>query len=153
VILPDVNVLLYAYNDASKHHPAMRAWWEESLSGARPIGMSWVVVLGFIRIATNPRVWDRPMRVEEATERVRLWLASPAVEIVGPGAAHSEILFGLLETAGTAGNLTTDAHLAALAIEYQAEVATTDRDFGRFRGVRWFNPAELNPGQKPSRTS
>jgi toxin-antitoxin system PIN domain toxin len=143
MIIPDVNVLLHAYDPASRHHRAMKAWWETTLSGARPVGLTWVVLLGFIRISTNPRIWPSPMRVSDATRRVRSWLEADCAEVIGPGSAHAQILFTLLETAGTAGNLTTDAHLAALATEYQAEIATTDADFARFPGVRHYNPAEL----------
>ena len=83
---------------------------------------------------------QNPMLPAEATRRARSWLASPRVQTLLPGETHAEILFGLLERLGAAGNLTTDAHLAALAIEYQAELASTDADFARFPGLRWFNP-------------
>src|SRR6266849_4509987 len=97
-------------------------------------------ILGFVRIMTRRGILPNPMIANDAIGRVRSWLAVPGVEILTPGERHSEILFGLLERVGTAGNLTTDAHLAALAIEYQAEVASTDTDFARFPGLRWFNP-------------
>ncbi|HYA18063.1 MAG TPA: type II toxin-antitoxin system VapC family toxin [Bryobacteraceae bacterium] len=141
MIIPDVNVLLNAYNASSARHSVLRRWWEDTLSGDRPVGLPWAVTLGFIRIATNPRAWLDPMPVADAIQHVRAWMAQPAVEIIGPGDRHADILFRLLESAGTAANLTSDAHLAALAIEYQAEIATTDLDFGRFTGLRWFNPA------------
>ena len=140
MIIPDVNVILHAYDATSPRHAACRKWWEDALSGQRPVGMPWPVVLGFIRIATNVRVWLHPMRAEDAISHVRSWLAIKNVEIIGPGPRHADILFGLIGAAGVAGNLTSDAHIAALAIEYQAEVATTDSAFGRFAGLRWFNP-------------
>jgi len=96
--------------------------------------------LGFVRIATNRTIFERPLRPAEATLEVRAWLSAPNAQVLVPGEAHADILFGLLDHLGTAGNLTTDAHLAALAMEYHAEVATTDTDFARFLKLRWFNP-------------
>ncbi|MBI4263730.1 MAG: type II toxin-antitoxin system VapC family toxin [Acidobacteria bacterium] len=138
--LPDINLLLHAYNSASPVHAAARAWWEGVLNSTRPVGLSWVGILGFIRIATHRQILANPLPVGTACGHVRAWLAQPYVTILDPGARHGEILFGLLETLGTAGNLTTDAHLAALAIEHQAELHSTDADFSRFPGLRWVNP-------------
>jgi toxin-antitoxin system PIN domain toxin len=140
LILPDVNLLLHAYNSESRLHSPARSWWEGLLNGSRPVGLAWVAVLGFIRIATHRQILARPLPVAAACAHARAWLSQPYVSIVDPGARHSEILFGLLESLGTAGNLTTDAHLAALAIEHQAEIHSTDADFGRFSGLRWVNP-------------
>lgn len=105
--------------------------------------MPWVTMLGFIRIMTHRGILGNPMRVQDAIRRVRRWLDHPRVQVLTPGEQHGEILFRLLEQLGTAGNLTTDAHLAALAIEYQAELASTDTDFARFPGLRWFNPLKV----------
>lgn len=140
MILPDVNLLLHAYNSESPVHPAARAWWEGLLNGTRPVGLAWVAVLGFIRVATHRQIMARPLPVATACAHVRAWLAQPYVSLIDPGARHAEILFGLFESLGTAGNLTTDAHLAALAIEHQAELHSTDADFARFPGLRWLNP-------------
>jgi toxin-antitoxin system PIN domain toxin len=140
VIVPDINLLVHAYNSESASHPAARRWWESLLNGTRPVGLPWASVLGFIRITTSRVVLTRPMPVADACAHARAWLAQPYVDIVDPGARHAEILFGLLEALGTAGNLTTDAHLAALAIEHQAELHSTDADFARFPGLRWVNP-------------
>jgi toxin-antitoxin system PIN domain toxin len=140
MIVPDVNVLIHAYNRGSADHEVARAWWEETLTLPRPVGLAWVVILGFIRISTQRAILDNPLRPTDALRRVRSWLAVPRLEVLTPGESHAEILFGLIEHLGTAGNLTTDAHLAALAIEYQAELASTDADFARFPGLRWFNP-------------
>ena len=140
MILPDINLLLHAYNSESPVHPAARAWWEGLLNGTRPVGLAWVAVLGFIRMATHRQILSNPLPVTTACAHARAWLAQPYVSLIDPGARHSEILFGLLESLGTAGNLTTDAHLAALAIEHQAELHSTDADFGRFPGLRWVNP-------------
>jgi toxin-antitoxin system PIN domain toxin len=140
VIVPDINLLVHAYNSESPRHAAARAWWEGLLNGTRPVGLSWVTVRGFIRVATHRQILRNPLPVAVACSHARAWLAQPYVGILDPGARHAEILFGLLEALGTAGNLTTDAHLAALAIEHQAELHSTDVDFGRFSGLRWINP-------------
>ena len=145
MIIPDVNVLVHAYNRQSAEHAVVRAWWEQTLSRSRPVGLPWVSILGFLRLCTNPRISLRPMTAEQAVGHVKSWLAAPRVDIIHPGDQHAEIVFGLLEDLGMAGNLTTDAHLAALAIEYQAELASTDSDFARFRGLRWFNPLGSAP--------
>lgn len=140
MIIPDVNVLVYAYNKQAPEHAAVRKWWEDTLSGSRPVGLPWISILGFLRLCTNPRVSLHPMTAVQAARHVKSWLEAPRVEIIHPGEAHAGIFFSLLERLGTAGNLTTDTHLAALAIEYQAELASTDSDFARFRGLRCFNP-------------
>jgi toxin-antitoxin system PIN domain toxin len=140
MILPDMNLLVHAYNADSRVHDAARAWWEELLNGTRPVGLAWAAVLGFVRIATHRQILTNPMPVSLACAHVRAWMAQSYVTVLDPGARHAEILFGLLEALGTAGNLTTDAHLAALAIEHQAELHSTDADFSRFVGLRWSNP-------------
>ncbi len=140
MIVPDINLLVHAYNSESRVHAAARAWWEDLLNGTRPVGLSWVAMLGFIRVTTHRRILARPLSPDAACARVRAWLARPYVAILHPGERHAEILFGLLERLGTAGNLTTDAHLAVLCIEHQAELHSTDADFSRFPGLRWKNP-------------
>lgn len=140
MIVPDINLLLYAYDDACREHARARAWWEGLLCSATPVGLAWVVALGFIRIGTNPKLSSQPLGVVDACALVRRWLTQPHVSLLDPGERHPAILFGLLERLGTAGNLTTDAHLAALAIEYQAELHSSDADFSRFPGLRWRNP-------------
>jgi hypothetical protein len=142
VILPDINLLLHAYNADSPRHRGARAWWEGLLNGTEPVGLSWAAILGFIRISTHRQVFANPLPVTTACAHARAWLARPYVSVLDPGGRHAELLCGLLEALGTAGNLTTDAHLAALAIEYQAELHSTDADFARFPGVRWTNPLE-----------
>ena len=140
MIIPDINLLVYAYDSSSRRHEAAREWWEASMNGTGSVGIPWIVILGFIRIATHSRILENPLEVDSACARVRTWLARPNAIIVHPGARHADILFKLIETAGTGGNLTTDAHLAALAIEHQAEVHSTDADMARFPGLRWVNP-------------
>jgi hypothetical protein len=140
VIVPDINLLVHAYNNESPVHAEARNWWENLLNGTRPVGLAWVVVLGFIRIATHRQILQRPLTVSAACARARGWLERPYVSVLHPGDRHAELLFHLLEALGTAANLTTDAHLAALAIEHQAELHSTDADFQRFPGLRWANP-------------
>lgn len=140
MILPDVNVLVHAYNAESPVHEADRTWWERTLSEPTPVGLAWSVALGYIRIATHPRILANPLPADVACAHVEAWLAQPQVLLLHPGERHALILFDLLRRLGTAGNLTSDAHLAALAIEHQAEIASTDADFARFPGLRWRNP-------------
>ncbi len=140
MIVPDVNLLIHAYNQDSPVHAAARRWWEGLLNRDRPVGLAWVAILGFIRISTHRQILARPLPAAAACAHARAWLERPYVSILQPGSRHAEILFGLFESLGTAGNLTTDAHLAALAIEHQAELHSRDADFGRFPGLRWVNP-------------
>jgi toxin-antitoxin system PIN domain toxin len=145
MIITDVNPLLNAYNRDFPDHDAARYWWEGVVNGGEDIGLAWVTVLGFIRIMTNPRAMLNPMPVGDAVAAAKSWLDLPNVDIVEPGPRHAEILFRLLRQVGVAGNLTTDAHLAALAIEHQARLASTDTDFARFAGLRWLNPLAKSP--------
>lgn len=140
MILPDVNLLIHAYNAGSSVHDRARGWWEGVLSDPAPVGLAWVVIVGFIRITTHPRILANPLPAADACGHVAAWLAQPQVILVHPGERHATILFDLLRALGTAGNLTTDAHLAALAIEHQVELQSTDADFGRFSGLSWRNP-------------
>ena len=142
MILPDVNVIVHAYNADSPVHAHAKAWWEDRLGAPGPVGLAWSVVLGYIRLTTHPRVLENPLPPSVACVHVESWLAQPQVQLVHPGERHASILFDLLRRLGTAGNLTSDAHLAALAIEHQAEVCSTDADFARFPGLRWSNPVE-----------
>jgi uncharacterized protein len=141
VIVPDLNLLVHAYNAESPVHGKARAWWEETLSrSSPPVGLAWVVVLGYLRITTHPRIMANPLPPDIACSHVESWLGQPQVLLIHPGERHAAILFGLLRHLGTGGNLTTDAHLAALVMELQADLRTTDADFARFPGLRWRNP-------------
>lgn len=140
MLLPDVNVVVHAYNRDSPWHDAARRWWEAALSSTRPVALPWAVVTGYVRLMTHARVVRSPISIAAAERDVRAWLARPQVVLVQPTERHADLLFGFLERLGTAGNLTTDAHLAALAVEHNAEVASTDADFARFPGVRFSNP-------------
>ena len=140
MIVPDVNLLVYAYNRDAPRHAGARAWWEELINGARPVGIPWAVSCGFVRLMTHPAVLVTPLAPTAAVGRVRSWFEQPSVEVLEPGPRHLEILARLVAEVGVAGNLTTDAHLAAIAIEYQCELHSTDIDFARFSGLRWRNP-------------
>jgi uncharacterized protein len=141
LVVTDANVLLYAVDAAGVHHEESLEWLERSLAGAEAVGFSWVVLLAFIRVGTNRSILPNALTVDEATEQVQAWLGAPAAVVVEPTVRHPELLRGLLLESGTAGNLTTDAHLAALAIEHGAELVSYDRDFGRFRGLRHRMPS------------
>jgi len=140
VILPDVNLLLYAHVTDYREHAAALRWWDAALNGAEDIGLCWVVILGFVRVATHRSALKRPMTIDAAEQYVQSWLAQPVVRIVEPGYRHAAILFGILRELGTAANLTTDAHIAALSVEHRATVHTNDGDFRRMPGLRCHNP-------------
>lgn len=138
--LPDANLLLYAYDASSADHARARHWLEEQLSGVETFAFAWVILLAFVRLVTSPRVFESPLRVNEALDAVDAWLAAPCATVVHPGPRHAVVLRQLLEPLGTGGNLTSDAHLAALALEHDAELCSADADFSRFPGIRWSNP-------------
>ena len=140
MILPDINLLVYAYNEDAPLHSASKAWWEKSLSGTEPVGLAWGVLLGFIRLMSSRRVLLEPMPADEAVEHCRAWLGQPNTRIVKPGPSHLDILSNLLGGPPIGANLVTDAHLAALAIEHQAALHSNDSDFSRFSGLKWHNP-------------
>jgi len=140
LILPDINLLVYAYNEDAPLHAAAKAWWETSLSEAEPVGLAWVVMLGFVRLMTSRRILVSPISTVDAVDICRTWLAQPNALIVTPGPAHLDVLSNLLTGPTINANLVTDAHLAALAIEHQAELHSNDADFSRFSGLKWRNP-------------
>ncbi len=133
---PDVNVLLYAVNGDCPQHPPARKWLEDAFAEPGGIGFSWVAVLGFIRLATKPGIFPQPLGVEDALGLVDDWLNHPHARVLNPTDRHGALLARLLLGAGQAGSLTTDAHLAAIAIEHGAALGTFDHDFGRFSGLR-----------------
>jgi toxin-antitoxin system PIN domain toxin len=140
VKLIDLNILLYAVNRDSVMHAAARGWLERTLAGEEAVAIPWVVLLGFVRLTTSERVVPRPLSTAEALAVVDGWLAQPSVAPLYPGEQHWRILRSLLSASGSAGNLTTDAHLAALAIEHECELCSCDADFARFPRLRWVNP-------------
>ena len=140
MIIPDINLLLYTYDTASPFHAKAAAWWQACLSGTEPVGLPQVVVFGFVRVGTNARVFQDPLTPAEATGHVRKWQEQPVVRLLESSPEHVERVLKLLESLGTAGNLVTDAQLAAIAIEYDAVLHTADADFVRFQNLRWLNP-------------
>ena len=140
MIVPDVNVLLYAHLAAFPEHAKARRWWETVLNGDEEVGLGVPAIFGFVRVATSGRVFERPLGVDNALAHVDEWLSRPHVRCAVPGPRHLDIAFGLLRALGTAANLTTDVQLAALAIERQGQLYSNDADFARFPGLRWVNP-------------
>jgi len=140
MIVPDANLLLYAYDSESPFHAAASRWWAALLSGVEPVGLCPVVVFAFLRLSTHGKVFDRPLTAGEAAKCIASWLARPNVRLLVAGPGHIEAVTRLLTKAGTAGNLVTDAQIAALAMEYGATVHSADTDFARLTGVSWENP-------------
>ncbi len=139
--LVDANILIYAVNSNSAHHDRVRKWFESALSGPDPLGLTWSVLIAFLRITTRRGILERPLSVNDALAHVDTWLGQPCVELVVPGPHHWTVLRTLVAASGTGGNLTSDAHLAALALEGGWTMVSTDRDFRRFAGIELLNPA------------
>ena len=142
MILVDANLLLYAYHPRAVQHERSRKWLEDVLSGPRLVRFGWLTIWAFLRIATNPRAFDRPLTAAEATSVVSSWLARPVAGVLDPGERYWEILGRLLQDGQAVGPLVMDAAIAALAIEHGAVLCTTDRDFARFAGLDWVNPLD-----------
>jgi toxin-antitoxin system PIN domain toxin len=140
VQIVDTNILLYAANASGPHHERALRALGALLGGDEMVGVPMVAVLGFLRIATNPRIFPEPLAVEDALNVIDDLLAHPRVAVVNPGDDHWKVLRELISTTGVAGNVSTDAHIAALAIERGAAVVSHDSDFSRFKGLRWENP-------------
>lgn len=140
MIIPDVNMLLYAVISGFPQHARAHAWWEQAINSPARIGLTHPAVFGFLRIATNARVLESPLPVKDAIGYIQDWLGQPNVDLLAPGTQHLPTALGLLEEIGTAGNLTTDVQLAAYAIEHQGEIHSNDTDFARFPQVKWINP-------------
>lgn len=138
--LVDANVLLYAVDSDSRHHDAARRWLESALSGGDTVLLPWVCALAFLRLTTNARMYENPLEVDDAIDIVETWLTQPAVISPEPAAGHLARVRELLRDTGSGGNLVTDAHLAALAMQHRATVVTFDSDFVRFPGVQWIRP-------------
>lgn len=138
--LLDVNLLIYAVNRDAPLHRAAKGWVERALTGTETVAFSWNVLLAFLRLTTRPGLFRNCLNVNTAFEVVHSWLEQPAATIVYPGGQHLRLLQDLLGPLGTGGNLTSDAHLAALAIEHGAELCSCDTDFARFPGLRWRDP-------------
>ena len=140
MILVDANILLYAEDQLSPQHEAARTWWDTQLSGASPVCLCWTVLSAFIRIASNARVFENPLNVVLAVKRVQSWMDQPCTRLIEPTDRHWLVFQQMLTEGQALGNLVTDAHLAALAIEHGCELMSTDADFARFPRVKWINP-------------
>ena len=133
MILVDANLLLHAEDSLSEHHQAARTWWDEQLSGSAPVCLCWPVLIAFVRIGTNIRLHQRPLTIQEAIERVQSWLDQPCVRVIYTSEEHWLIFQRILRSGNAVGNLVSDAHVAALAIEHNCVLQTTDADFARLR--------------------
>ena len=140
MILVDANLLVYAHVESFPQHPQARSWLDDRLSGTGAVGLPWASLLTFLRIVTNPRVFERPEPISDAWRQVEAWLDVESVWTPSPGERHRAVLASLLAPGGLAANLVPDAHLAALAIEHGLVLCSTDGDFARFSGLRWRNP-------------
>lgn len=140
MILPDVNVLLYAFRDDSADHARYRQWLDDLVNGEEAYAMSPQVLCSVARIATHPRVYVSPSRLDDALAFARVLLEQPHCTVVAPGARHFSIFEDLCRKAAAGGNLIQDAWFAALAVESGCEWVTTDADFARFPGLRWRRP-------------
>ncbi|MBI4862791.1 MAG: type II toxin-antitoxin system VapC family toxin [Candidatus Riflebacteria bacterium] len=140
MILVDANLLVYAHVSSFPQHEQARGWLDGRLNGGAPVGLPWESLLAFLRLVTNPRVFDRPEPISAAWSQVEAWLSCPVAWIPQPTERHREVLAGLLAISGTRANLVPDAHLAALAQEHGLTLCSSDGDFARFKGLRWENP-------------
>ena len=140
MILVDANILLYAEDSINPHNQKARDWWDSKLSGTGTVCLCWTVMSAFIRIGTNPRVFEYPLSIEQALDRVQSWIDQPCTILIRPTDRHWTVFKQLLLEYQAAANLVSDAHLAALAIEHGCTLASTDADFARFPGLKWVNP-------------
>ncbi len=140
MILVDANILLYAEDSLQSRNQKARTWWDGQLSGTGVVCLCWTVLSAFIRIGTNPRIFEHPLSLEQALVRVQSWLDQPCTRVVRPTERHWTVFKQVLTDGQAVANLVTDAHLAALAIEHGCELASTDSDFARFPKLKWRNP-------------
>jgi uncharacterized protein len=143
LILVDANILLYAEDSTSSRHFQARNWWDDQLSQSGPVCLCWTVLSAFIRIGTNPRVYEHPLSLEQALTRVQSWLEQPCTRVLRPTEHHWAVFQQMLKEGQAVANLVTDAHLAALAFEHGCQLASTDSDFARFPKLKWINPLAL----------
>jgi hypothetical protein len=140
VIVVDANLLIYAYDTGSVRYEKSRSWLEEALSGREPVGLPWQSLAAFLRVMTNPKLYDRRYSLDEATEIVESWTAQSNVRLLAPAEDHWSQFRGMILGGSASGPLISDAELAALTVEYGGLLHTADRDFARFPGLRWVNP-------------
>lgn len=137
----DVNILVFLVSRPSQFHPQVLSWWEAAMTGGETVGLPWISISGFLRIATNPRLLPQPLTVDEAVDRVDAWMVRPNVDLVQEAPQHWALFREFVRETGTGGNRTTDSHLAALAVARGATLVSCDTGFARFRQLRWENPA------------
>jgi len=140
VILIDANILIYAHVSSFAEHNRARDWLDRQLNAAAPVGLPWASVLAFLRLVTNPRVFEHPEPMGDAWQQVRTWPTAETAWVPQPTERHADLLSEFLTLPGVYGNLVPDAHLAVLAVEHGLTLCSTDGDFARFQGLRWFNP-------------
>lgn len=140
MVIPDINLLVYAYNQLAPHHRSAKKWWEKLLSEQTIVGLPWVVTCGFVRLMTHRQVLEKPVSVEVCCNWIQVWFERPNVQPLNPGSRHFSLFKSFLKTVDTGGNLVTDAHLAALAVETGSELHSNDSDFSRFPGLKLYNP-------------
>lgn len=140
MIVPDTNLLLYAYDRTSPLHAPAKVWWEHCLNGRESVGLPEVVAMAFLRLVTHPTLHKNPMGISQATEILSSWLRCPTCHLLSGRETTLPRAWRLVAEAGRGGNLTTDSWIAALAIEADAVVHTADREFSRFPGLRCKNP-------------
>jgi len=140
MIVPDVNLLIHAMDEGAPSHARAWDWWSRTMHGSEHIGLTWAVLMGYVRIVTHPRILQLPFPVAEAATHVHDWLTLPRSRVLEPGVEHIQVMEQMLEAAGRAGDLVPDAHLAALAYEHGGTVYSEDADFARFPNVRWIDP-------------
>ncbi|RKX74235.1 MAG: type II toxin-antitoxin system VapC family toxin [Spirochaetes bacterium] len=140
MIFVDANILIYSVDRSNLHHERAKIWLDEVLSGDTAVYLCWPVISAFIRISTNQHVFERPMSLHEAINRVQGWLDQPCVRIAIPTKNHWKVFLSFLITGQALGNIVMDAHIAALTVEYGCTLYSTDADFARFKGLKWVNP-------------
>jgi toxin-antitoxin system PIN domain toxin len=140
VILVDANLLIYAYSSNFPQHATAREWLDQQINGSARVGLPWASLLAFLRITTNPRMFSHPAPISKAWAQVGDWLACATVWVPAPTERHSNVLGSLLAQRHVSGNLVSDAHLAALAIEHGLTLCSADGDFARFASLKWHNP-------------
>ena len=144
MILPDSNLLIYAHMEQAKAHAAAKSWWESAVNSGAAIGLTWTTILGFLRLTTRRVVYQPPLTISQAEQHIAAIFTQPNIRIVEPGQRHAALLFQLLREAGIAGDLTTGAHLAAVALEWNATVYSADADFARWPAVKFVNPLAVS---------
>lgn len=140
MIVPDANLLIYASDSRSMFHERARRWWTDALNGDEAVGLSWLVLVAFVRLMSSVRIMKQPVAVGDLLDEIERWLSAPQVQVLQPTARHPAAMRALLAPTGVGGDLANDGHLAALALEFGATVYSADVDFARFPQVRWVNP-------------